>query len=458
MSWIAAVGARGQVITQPPPPGGGEIYGPTNGRDWVIANAGPSATTDPGGGVTFTTLADLETKINANPSGTKFVRTAGGTITWSNGVACGAKAPKLYFLGLAGSTSTVINGGGLNITGIDGNQTGAPVEIHGGRWTNFGSAGGGEHHVPFLMRDGWLAEDFVTDTNFFKGFRNQGSNVIVRRAETHSNGSNGWGTNEYVSNGPKRVDNLYEHIDVHNNNTRNLSPDNFAGGCKMLQCARNIGRYIYCHDENAWGLWFDTAEGGTLHTGNGFEECVVEDCARSGLFLEGVGSGAFLKRNWVKNNGRGITIGGQAPEYGNSAQIRLSCSDMTLGGAGRGNVSRNYVDYTLSQTGTLGGLLVMHDFDGHPDRSRNWDIFQNQWWLRSATGQSNGRLTGRDEATTGVMMSAGDNDFFDNEYHVANTSLNNWQWFLTGTRTESGMNYSTWQTHHPGDDIPQVLI
>jgi hypothetical protein len=458
VGWIAAVGARGQTITQPPPPGGGEIYGPTQGRDWVVANAKPLAVTDPGGGVTFTTLADLQTKINANPAGTKFVHAAGGTMTWDQAVSLGGKAPKIYFLGLAGSTATVINGGAANIIGITGQQTGAPAEIHGGRWTNFGSSSGQAFHGPMILKDGWLLEDFVVDGNFNAGFENQGSNVTIRRGRSSSNGQNAWRTNEYTSNGPKRTDNLYEHIETFSNNTRSLNPGDFAGGVKMLQVARNIGRYIYSHDEPGFALWYDNAEGGTLHTGNGFEECVVENSSRCALFDEGSGSGSFFRRNYLKDCGRAVTIGGQVGSYLNCAAIRIDSADQTLGGTTRGDVSRNVIDYTLSQSGNIGGLIVLFNNEGHPDRCKNWDIHHNQLWLRSASAQSNGRITGLDDATTGTMLVNGNVDFFDNEYHVASTSVNYWQWFTAGTRNEVTMSYSTWQGHHPGDDIPRVLI
>lgn len=458
MGWAAAVGKRGGIITPPSPPLGGEVFGPTDGRTTVISQAAPRPVTDPGGGITFTTPADLQTKINANPVGTKFIHAAGGTETWI-AVSCGSKAPKIYFLGLAGSTSTVLNGNAANIIGIDGAQSGAPVEIHGGRWTNFGqSAGALNFHGPIMMRDGWLLEDFVTDTNFNAGFNNQGSNVIVRYGLSHSNGQNAWRTAEYTADGPKRVDNVYEHVETRNNNTRGLNPGDFAGGVKMTQVASNVGRYLYVHDEPGFGLWYDTAEGGALHAGNGFEESVIENCDRAALFLEGVGSGCFLRHNYVKDCGRNVTVGGQAPSLTNCTAIRISASDSTLGGTTRGDVSFNFLDFTLAQDGNIGALLTMFNHDGHPDRCKNWDIHNNQFWMRSAVSQANGRVCGVDNATTGTLMVNGDIDFYDNEYHVLSNSVEYWQWFTAGTRNEDRMTYAQWQGFHPGDDIARQLI
>jgi hypothetical protein len=449
MGWIAAVGARGQLVAPPPPPGGGETYGPTAGRAAIIAAAKPRTVTDPGGGITFTTRADLQTKITANASGTKFIHAAGGTVDWDANIDVGNKAPKIYYLGLAGSTSTVINGGARDIFGLTGTNglggaAGTGFEVHGGRWTNFG--GTSDATGPMNTQDGVIVEDAQFDGNRASGFRCVSTNGIYRYIKTFNNGRDGWTLAEYTNDGPIRVGNLFERIESANNNTRLFNPGIHAGGCKMLQCRSTTTRYVYCHDNLGFGLWYDLNNdvGGSL-TNNTFEECVCEDNARSGIFYESGYSGPFIHRNIITNNGNSDTIGGQAPGYINCTGMRITNSDCSIGGTGRGKVSFNIFDYTGAQDGNVGGLIVFANHDGQARSCHQWDVTNNQWWLRSATAQSNRRVTMQDTKTSGTpLMGDADIQWSGNQHHVASLATEYWQECDPGTRTEDGNTWAEW--------------
>lgn len=451
MSWqLGSLALRGEVSADPD-------FGPTQGRQWVIDNAGPRTVTDPGGGVSFTTRADLQTKINANPTGTIFVHAAGGTIDWDASVDCGTKQPKIYFLGLAGSTSTVIDGGARGIIGIQGNQTTGAYEIHGGRWTDFGNASAPGFNQPIMLRDNCVLEDFVTDTNRNNGFGNQGSNVTVRFGTTHSNGTCGWQTTEFEVDGPVRINNTYEHIEVYNNNTQHLHPGGFASGVKMLQCSNNVGRYIYCHDNWGFGLWYDTAEGAGLGD-NGFEESVSEDNLFAGFFLEGVNGGSFVRRCYGLNNGYGSdeisdASGGSFAGLGTSSQVLVSCADGSLGNGDGIEVAFNdlddedgLVEFPLSSPTDDGARMIfMWSGTHHPQATKNVSVHDNRMWLRNAKA----RVGGLDSRSTKTLWTTC--TWESNTYRVLNTTTTHYKWG-SGTEETGERTFAQWQAF--GNDTP----
>ena len=94
MGWAAAVGVRGATIIPPDPPAPPGSYGPTDGRTAVINGAGPRTVADPGGGISFNSASDLQTKINANVANSIFVPSV-SSIDWTTRVLANGKHPNL---------------------------------------------------------------------------------------------------------------------------------------------------------------------------------------------------------------------------------------------------------------------------------------------------------------------------------------------------------------------------
>jgi hypothetical protein len=145
------------------------------------------------------------------------------------------------------------------------------------------------------------------------------------------------------------------------------------------------------------------------------------------MFFEGVSGGCGVRRVAFKNNGNGESIGPD-PDTGsigvasdvNCANLRVTCSDATLGTGVRGFVSRNIFDSTLSETTQRGRLLIFDDHEAHHHYDRAWDAEDNLFILR---GTADSRVGGRDKtdpATTPLWQR--DIHFRRNEYRRASTT------------------------------------
>jgi hypothetical protein len=399
-------------------------YGPERRAARVRDVAGPRSTYDPGGGVTFTTRADLASKIAANPVGTIFVHAAGGTVDWDAGVDC-TKNPKIYWLGMAGVDSTVIDGGARQIIGFDAAQT-SPWEMHGGVFQNFGNTDA-TTSTPFITRDGTIVSDFICRNNFQAGFESQGSNVLAQYATLLSNGRYGMsGTSATTTTGS-----IWEHIRCEDNNTRHLGPGGNAGGTKFTQrVGASTVRYWYCLNNYGFGIWADFA---TVESAGGFQvlENVVENNLRAGIFMEGVSSGCNAQRNYLRGNGLGD--GTWPPTDTNGWQLQVITSDGTLNGSSGIDISYNDIDGSSRLL-----AIVNHDF--HPNDTKAVNVHHNRFWLRGSGMQ----VGGHDEQATKTLWTEGTNDFDYNEYHVADLANSNWRWD-SGSGSGVAKTWAQWQ-------------
>jgi parallel beta-helix repeat protein len=423
----------GGVEVTPPPPS--QTYGPTLGRASVIAGVGARTVGSPGTGISFNSSSSLQSAINANPVGSTFVCST-NTPVWNSSVDTGTKAPTIIFPGIVGQR--VINGGGSQVIPLN---LGPGATLQGGTWQNFGNAD--FNHGLRLYGDGATVEDAVVSDIFSSGIAVAGGdNCTISHCTTHDNGMSGY------SCSTTSLNLTIEYCDVYGNNTRGLNPGN-QGGAGKISGTDTSGHFHhnYAHDNNGFGMWWDTL---TNTSGCLIEENVCENNARTGLFYE-ANDAAVIRHNYVANNGSSATIGSQLAAITNCVQLRVSDSNCITG---RGDVSFNLLDYTPAQTTELGMLLVLWDHTGTVARScQNWDVHDNQFWLR---GTLNQRVGGQDTAT-GALPVWNNNSFYSNQYRVASMTVSYWKWD-TGTGGGVPQDYVSWQGFHGGDNVQRIQI
>jgi hypothetical protein len=391
--------------------------GPYRSSNWIQQRALPNAQiTVPGGAISFTSPSDLQTKINANPSGTDFV--SASSMLWTSNVSTGdTKAPRIWV-----PTAHVMDGNGSQIIGLN---LGVGSELHGGVWINFGSAGGQIFHRAVMAggNDPWpgpvLIEDAVFHDNYESGVHIQCSNTTIRRCLMYSNGRYGWGASLPSAGVVTRVGNRVENCQWYDNNTRHLATNDDAGGNKVTgNSAIYIGRN-WAHDNYGSGIWTDFA-----HEQEIIEENVVERNRNWGIFYEvGDGAGnngevghanALIRYNFVKDNCTGGT------DWENAVQILASCSDGLANGGTGFEVHNNLIDGDVLAVGFV-------DHDSHPTDAKGMHVHDNDVWLR---GASLGRVGGQKDGTFDPFAGSADNTYRSNRYHVppGGTGASRWRW------------------------------
>jgi hypothetical protein len=441
----------------------GADFGPINGRDAVVAATAPLAVTHPGGSPTVVNPGDnIVAKRDA--AGTN------GTLWFTKGLhslsaLVAPLAGQRWILeSIAGYTRTVDdsavldgNNGALNAL-IMG--TALNVTIRGGVFQRQGNASSADfaatiNHNAGLSGGGWLLEDIVIQNNFNKAFNLGAPNCTARRVYCTNNGR--YGPNvAAVTPGQEYTGIVIENCRWSFNNSRQLDTGHAAGGSKFVHCPGIIIRDNWAHDNFGFAIWPDfvgTAGGDIQCTGN-----VVEHNRRSGIHFEGVvGGGNKIFRNYIYNNGWDTEpIGPVAAQFTNCAQIRITNADSTLHSGIRSDVSRNFLDFDLPQDNTVGRHFLLWNHDPIVTDCKNWDVHDNQFWMRTTNDQRVGGHDNKDAAGS-VNVWDGDNDFFDNEYHVASDTAKYWKWD-TGAGIGVAKNYTEWQGFHPADNESLVLI
>jgi parallel beta-helix repeat protein len=397
---------------------------------------GPRTVNSPGTGISFNSSGSLQAAIDANPSGSTFVCST-NTPTWDSEVNTGTKAPTIIFPGILGQC-IIDCGFGDRMGIVCGNNT----TIRGGTWQNLGTtyAFANMFHI---VGTAVTITDVVAHHAFEKGLAIQGPNAIISHARFHTNG-------RYGLNGGNAGDGaLLEYCEIDNNNTRNLTGGDDAAGTKFSNLTNGTFRYSYVHDNHGFGFWPDTGCNDWM-----VEENVMEGNHFSGLMYE-ANAASVLRHNYVSNNGNWTSGVGATPStFENNVNVRLSDDNCT---GTRGQFQNNLIDHTLPQTGQAGGLFLLWDHSGTVARSaQNWDIHDNQFWLRGTNDQRVGGLESGAGFNAFPVWSSG-NSFFSNEYRVASMSVSYWKWD-TANGAGVATNYATWQGYHPGDNNPRVQI
>lgn len=412
----------GGIASVPPPPTAD--FGPSVGAQAVRDNAGALSVATPGGGVGFSTIAGLSTAIEANPANTVFVATANSytitsQLTWTAGLH-----PRIYFPGPPGTR--IISGGGSNINGISVPAGG--VEIYGGTFTGFGN-------ISSTFQSGVMVRGPSTLSNvIFSGcYRGVGHGGIS------GDGTNGFLTVSHCEftdcwlagivpshNDGLKV--LFEFNELSGNNAGSFNPGGTASGAKILHNNdSSIYRNNWCHDNNAWGMWWDSSEGP-----HDIYDNVVERNARAGIFFErsdSTGASTTLHHNYTTGNSAGGTIGGQTATEANSYGINIRNSDNV-------EVYNNDIDearYTF--------LVGCVDSGDVPPTGLN--IHDNRIWLRasnSKTGGLDSHVPENGLFTTPITWNT-------NTYKVLSLSGTYWQW----GSGEVANTFTTWQSTYGFD-------
>jgi hypothetical protein len=433
--------------------GGGTppIYGPTDGRDAVIASVGPRTVADPGGGIAFNSSGSLQTAINNNPTSSVFVCSV-NTPVWNSQVSPGTKRPTIIFPGPVGQK--IINCQSGTFIPID---TGDGTTIKGGTWQNSDTT----FAAIIARNDATVTDVICTDIGTASGGQGisiQGQNVLVSHCTFHSTANQG--LSGIVGSHNMTV----EYCEMYNNNTFQINPGNQGGAQKIGGCGDGWYHHNYAHDNIGFGMWWDTNVYDWL-----IEENVTENNYLSGFFFE-ANYGSVIRRNHIANNGRNVVIGGFPATLENTVNVRLSDNkaDVTNpnGVVTPMQFTRNYIDHTGSFGGDTGALILMWDHSATTARHvGNNDVFENQFWIRSGAALGTRgipRIRGLDTVTTGFPVWTLDNNFFTNDYHVpaGQTGTAFWMWD-TGTgqgtaRTYTGANQ--WQSFHASDNLPLQVI
>jgi hypothetical protein len=288
------------------PPGGGgtppEDYGPTMGRAAVLANVGPQTVTTPGGGITFTSAPDLQTKINANAANSIFVPSLGWS-DWSQRIVCSGKHPRIFIPGAPGTR--VFDCGGRDLTNIIGGSNGTHhFELYGGTWQNVGTtyppatgAGNG-----FSADDGSIIRDVIVRDCVAAGVAISGDNVTLERFRVNDNGQDG------VKNASGGGNALVRRGEYFNNGyiDPDATPGDHGGAGKWSGGAPVNGTIeeCYVHEPFDYGLWNDFAGFWTVRNN------VIEDCRKNGVFCERMVAGGVVEHNWFARNGEEGPING----------------------------------------------------------------------------------------------------------------------------------------------------
>jgi hypothetical protein len=440
-------------------------YGPLPNEQTIRDGAKPNIVLDPGGGITFTGRADLQTKINANPVNSIFVAAGNTTYNWDAVVSTGAKHPRIYFLG--DPELCIINGQGLNISGgaITGNDNGG--EIHGGKFRNFGTSSESSHGLS--IGGNWLAEDLISENNFGLGIGAGSSSlpITMRRVITRNNGRYGFnlGQTQLGVWGAKGC--LIEDVQISGNNTRHLAVDADAGGTKFPAGGGRNSTFRRCwvHDNYGAGLWWDGWHSGIL-----VEDCVIENNRNWGLFLELGWGSTMCRRLYLKGNGHvtpfdSVTPNNNYKSWYGTVQFLVSCCDGTLvandtgtyatgiaGGTGI-TLRDSYID-----TDTYAFGAITHD--GHPIPTKDCHFIHNQVWLRNAVGipgstEQGGQIGGMDADSVQILWNEV-MEFSDNEYHVANVATDYFKW--AGSQNGDVRDFTEWKAFGKDVDSSMVVI
>ena len=407
-------------------------FGPTNGAPSVRFLTTPHAVVHPGGSPTVVNPGDnIASKITtAGTNGTLWFTKGTYDIT---AVLSALQGQTWVLESAAGfdrssADSAVFDGGDLNIDFLV-SLSQLNVTLRGGVFQNHGNASTPTYGSAIFVGGGatkgsCLVEDVVSKDNFTKGLHIQAPGCTARRVYMTNNGRYGISCSESAG-GENYTGTVIENCRWSFNNSRLLNPGGDASGSKFTHHPNILVQNNWVHDNYGFGIWPDYA--GNDIVGGRIIENVVEHNRRSGIFQEGV-DGGLISRNYLVDNGWDPdSIGGQGGTFENRVQIRVTNSDASQGGA-RGLIERNIIDYTLAQDGSAGGALLLWQHDGHPDELVNWDVMNNQFWLRSA----NSRRLGGEDTMTSVDIWDNGVAFDFNDYRVVNTTTSFWIWDTTG--------------------------
>jgi parallel beta-helix repeat protein len=248
-----------------------------------VSASGPCAD---GSCVTINVGASIQSLVNANPTGTKFLIKTGTHRQQS----VLPKAGNAFYC----EPGAVLDGENVSVYAFRNSGLGPNnVTIQDCRITRYvppaqmGAirAGGGDFTD---LSSGWRVENCEIDHNANIGLR-LGNTMIVRGNYLHHNGTMGMGG---VGN-----DILVEDNEIAYNNPTATGLGFESGGTKFVKTNRLIVRGNFCHHNMGPCLWADIANRSFL-----FEQNLVEDNLQDGIAIE-ISYNGVIRNNTVRRNG-----------------------------------------------------------------------------------------------------------------------------------------------------------
>lgn len=398
-------------------PGADPIYGPTNGRAGVIAGAAPRTVVDPGNTILFSSAADLQAKINANPSSSNF-KPSVSLIDWSTRVLPSTKDPRIWCPGPVGTF--VFDAGGRDLFSMIGANNGR-MEVHGGTWRNCGTTVAG-HGI--LAGPNSIVHDVDVYDCWGAGLRAEGNACEIGYFKSHDNGQDG------VANATGGSNTLVHHGERYGNGYRDpdAAPDHGGSGKYSGGVTGNVQEYMYDHEDFDYGAWNDNTGSFT------YRESVAEDCRKNAPFFELTQQGGLLSRCWLARNGETMTGG----EWFNSNVTCIAVCDTVVGKELR--VEWNHIEGAER-------LLAINNQTGRPNTKRV-KVFDNRFRFTNSAA----RIGGQDSQSSGsrtmhleTPSNGGTFEFNRNLYECTGSLFTFTRWPTSSTDAGSDQTWAQWQ-------------
>jgi len=248
-----------------------------------LAGIGPQESiTCPSGSVAINPGDNIQSKVDANPTGTTFCLKA-GTHTGQHVVPEANNS----FIGEYGAVMSGNNSVPQAFTGGGGDD----VLIKNLIIENYAAPLGKGTIEGINESWGWNIENIEVRDG--RGGGTQASNYwTIKDSYIHHMGQIGiTGAGAHIT---------YEHNEVAYNNVDRIDPNWEGGGSKFVWSNQLIARDNYIHDNYGGGLWTDGHNTDTLYEGN-----TIEDNSGPGIFEE-ISCNAVIRNNTVKRNGFGM--------------------------------------------------------------------------------------------------------------------------------------------------------
>ena len=447
-------------------------YGPTEGKDWVIANVGPRTVTKPSGAIDVSAPGGMtQALLDSYPETAVFWLMPGThTSIWGNFTNYwgGSRPGGGWDYGLLpkpGQTivapadgSCIIDGQGHS-TGLgnaaqytDGMASG--VTVRGGKWMNYGQAGTYPWHSPIRLGPYWVVEDADITGNLQTGLDAQSTptqsshGFIARYCNLTANGRYGYAFYGVGDEADWITNHIFEHNYVYDNNTAHYNTGDDAGGSKNGRIGGGtIYRYNYYKNNYGFDCWFDTYCFDVTTEDNVFEKTRRATGEWWAPFhWEDVGPG-FFRRNYVEVGDPLGTFSGGVEE----GAVRLVATDAQRYAS---SVKKEFeVCDNILITDTRIPIYCLWCQTGRV-MPRSVYVYHNDVYMPGTGGGRFGGVTSYDD--TRDMYTGRDHRYYDNRYNVGSMATSYWTWGLPPP--QQNRSWAQWQGYGFDTDGERVQL
>lgn len=424
-------------------------YGPTNEKDWVIANVGPRSVSRPSGAIDISPPGGLtQAVLDAAASDAVFWLLPGTHTsirgTWDTGLV-----PKSgQTIAAPSDGSCTIDGGGwasgVGRGGVSATNS-TNVTIRGGTWTNYGWTGAYAWHSPFHLGPGWVLEDANVTGNAQSGTHRGGvenlHGLIVRYCNLVSNGRYGsaFGGN---GSGDPALNVIFEHNYVYNNNTAHYDTGDDAGGSKWFYIGNGSAwRYNYFTGNYGFDCWFDTGCMDVTIEESVFEKTRGSDTNWWAPFhWEDCGPGVFHRNHVTLDDSLTNYPGGLE-----NAGVRFVSCD----GQRYSNSIKKEFEIVQNIIDTDGWIPALVSWPAQPTGGGGYRVnhrsiwtHHNDFYIRRAASGMVGTVTSTDRPAGLDTVTGRDIRYYTNRYNLASLSSSYWEWDPPSYNTKT---WTQWQ-------------